>query len=68
MTKHDSENCLPLFNHPVDAESVFTPHALIEAVGAERGMSTVAVPEVCILEFDGDLTDRNRRKRVLKAV
>ncbi len=58
MTKPDSANYLPLFNHPVDAESVFTPYALIEAVRAERGMSTVAVPKVCILEFDGDLTDR----------
>jgi len=52
--KHD----LPLLRHPSDAESVFTPQALIEAVRAERGMTSVTVPEVCDLEFDGDLTDR----------
>jgi nucleoside phosphorylase len=57
-SKPKSENWLPLFNHTVDARSVFTPQALIEAVRTERGMTTVAVPEVCILEFDGDLTDR----------
>ena len=49
---------LPLFSHSLNAESAFTPQALIEAVRAERAMASVAVPEVCILEFDGDLTDR----------
>ena len=49
---------LPLLKHPLDAESAFTPQALIEAVRAEKGMTSVAVPEVCILEFDGDLTDQ----------
>jgi len=57
-TKPTNKNWLSLLNHAVDARSVFTPQALIEAVRAERGMTTVAVPEVCILEFDGDLTDR----------
>ena len=52
--KHD----VPLLRHPLDAESAFTPQALIEAVRAERGMTSVTVPEVCVLEFDGDLTDR----------
>jgi uridine phosphorylase len=52
--KHD----FPLLRHPLDAESAFTPQALIEAVRAEKGMTSVTVPEVCILEFDGDLTDQ----------
>jgi hypothetical protein len=47
----------PLLRHPLEAESAFTPQALIEAVRA-KGMTSVMVPEVCILEFDGDLTDQ----------
>src|SRR5215469_6091692 len=50
-------NDLPLLAHPFDSESEFTPQALIEAVRTKRGLVSVAVPEVCILEFDGDLTD-----------
>jgi hypothetical protein len=38
--KHNRENCIPLFNHALDAESVFTPQALIEAVRTERGMTS----------------------------
>ncbi len=48
---------LALLTHPLGSESAFTPQALIEAVRAKRGLVSVAVPEVCILEFDGDLTD-----------
>lgn len=48
---------LPLLAHPLDSESAFTPQALIEAVRTKRGLVSVAVPKVCILEFDGDLTD-----------
>ena len=51
------DNDLPLLDHPLDAESEFTPQALIEAVRVRRNLVSVAVPEVCILEFDGDLTD-----------
>lgn len=48
---------IPLLNHPLSAKSEFTPGSLIEAVRAKRELSSIAVPEVCILEFDGDLTD-----------
>jgi hypothetical protein len=51
------KNALPLLDHPLDAESEFTPHGLIEAVRARRKLASVAVPDVCVLEFDGDLTD-----------
>jgi uridine phosphorylase len=50
-------NALPLLTHPLDVESEFTPQALIEAVRNKRRLVSVAVPEVCVLEFDGDLTD-----------
>ena len=29
----------------------------MEAVRAERGIKTASVPEICVLDFDGDLTD-----------
>jgi uridine phosphorylase len=52
-----SPDCIPLLAHPLDAPTAFTPEALIAAVRAERGLSYDPVPRVCILEFDGDLTD-----------
>ncbi len=51
------DNCLPLLRHPLELESEFTPQALIEAVRIRKGLASVAVPEVCVLEFDGDITD-----------
>lgn len=47
----------PLLQHSLDKPSVFTPESLIEAVRAERNLPREPVPEVCVLEFDGDLTD-----------
>lgn len=46
-----------LLLHPLREPSSFTPEALLEAVRSERGLSGIAVPEVCLLDFDGDLTD-----------
>jgi len=50
-------NDIPPLAHPVQEPSAFTPEALLEAVRAVRGLSREPVPPVCILEFDGDLTD-----------
>lgn len=55
--EHDSQQHLSLVNHPLDAGSAFTPEALITAVRHARQLPGTAVPEVCVLEFDGDLTD-----------
>ncbi len=60
--KHD----IPLLRHPVDEESAFTPQALIEAVRAEKGLTSVMVPEICVLEVDGDLTDRLVQSNTVK--
>ena len=51
------ETNLPLLNHPIEEPSAFTPEALITAVRAERALARLSVPPVCLLEFDGDLTD-----------
>lgn len=48
---------IPLLAHPLQAPAAFTPEALVTAVRAERGLKCEPVPPVCILEFDGDLTD-----------
>lgn len=47
----------PIVNHPVDDASVFTAEALIDSVRQLRNLSNETIPEICFLEFDGDLTD-----------
>ena len=48
---------LPLLNHPLDEPSAFTPQSLMDSVRRARRISQGEVPPVCILEFDGDITD-----------
>jgi len=50
-------NPIALLTHALAEPSAFTPEALLEAVRAARGLPRDPVPAVCILEFDGDLTD-----------
>ncbi len=48
---------IPLLNHALDAPSAFSPEGLIEAVRNQRHLDSQPIPQVCVLEFDGDLTD-----------
>ena len=48
---------LPILIHPTDEPSAFTAQTLIDDVRRLRQIPTDAPPPVCILEFDGDLTD-----------
>ncbi len=48
---------LPLLDHPLEQASAFRPEALITAVRVERGLPAAPVPPICVLDFDGDLTD-----------
>ena len=48
---------LPLFEHALESPSAFTPDRLIAAVRAERALAPDAVPPLCVLDFDGDLSD-----------
>ena len=48
---------LPLLNHSVQSPSAFTPERLMEAVRAERDLAPEPVPPLCVLDFDGDLSD-----------
>jgi uridine phosphorylase len=47
----------PILNHPVHEPSVFTALNLMEDVRRTRQTPAGAVPAVCVLDFDGDLTD-----------
>jgi uridine phosphorylase len=47
----------PLLDHALDQPSAFTPKNLIDDVRRSRQIPAGIVPSVCILEFDGDLTD-----------
>ena len=53
----NDQKSLPLLQHALDSPSAFTPENLLEAVRTERNLPPDPVPDVCILEFDGDLTD-----------
>ena len=48
---------IPLLQHALTASSIFTPETLVSAVRAERGLPQQLLPTVCVLDFDGDLTD-----------
>ena len=48
---------LPLLQHALDSASAFTPERLMDAVRTERGLALEAVPPLCVLDFDGDLSD-----------
>src|SRR5258708_29909128 len=52
-----SQQECPLLRHELDSPSEFTPEELARAVRAARGLPDAVVPPVCVLDFDGDLTD-----------
>jgi uridine phosphorylase len=47
----------PILSHALDHPSAFTPENLIDDVRRSRHIPGGTVPPLCILEFDGDLTD-----------
>ena len=61
-----NDSNLPILDHPLDHPSAFTAQDLINDVRRRRQISTGNVPAVCILEFDGDLTDWLVREGVAK--
>ena len=48
---------LPMLGHALDQPSAFTPENLIDDVRRSRQIPVGIVPPLCILEFDGDITD-----------
>jgi hypothetical protein len=47
----------PILDHAIRQPSAFTAKRLIEDLRRIRKVPSGVVPPVCILEFDGDLTD-----------
>jgi uridine phosphorylase len=54
----------PILDHPLADPTAFTPAALMEDVRRSRRLTNDSVPSVCILDFDGDLTDWLVRERM----
>jgi hypothetical protein len=48
---------LPLLDHPLQEPTAFRPEDLVQAVRDQRKLQASDMPEVCVLDFDGDLTD-----------
>jgi len=42
---------------PWSSGTAFSPDELLKAVRRSKALPAIAVPEVCLLDFDGDLTD-----------
>src|ERR1700758_4134726 len=57
QAKIDRMGKLPLLNHPLDEPSAFTPRSLMDTVRRARCIPDGDVPRICVLEFDGDITD-----------
>jgi uridine phosphorylase len=53
----DDHSNAPVLDHPLDEASAFTAEALIDDVRRLRDIGNGVIPDVCFLEFDGDLTD-----------
>ncbi len=49
---------IPLLNHNHETPSVFRPEDLVDAVKTTRKIQQLDLPDICVLEFDGDLTDK----------
>ena len=58
---------LPLLDHPLHAPTVFRPEELVQAVRDQRQPDQAGIPDICVLEFDGDLTDALVRAREVQA-
>ena len=56
----------PILNHALEQPSGFTAQSLIDDVRRARQIPTGAIPHVCILDFDGDLTDWLVREGIAK--
>lgn len=56
----------PILGHALDQQSEFTPENLIDDVRRSRQIPVGVVPPLCILDFDGDITDWLVREGIAK--
>lgn len=64
--RRSEDRLLPLLNHPLDDPTAFRPEDLVESVRTSRSRTDGDVPEICVLEFDGDLTDKLQARGEIK--
>ncbi len=62
----ECDHTLPILDHALDQPSAFTAAALMEDVRRNRRLEDDAIPPVCILDFDGDLTDWLAQQRIAR--
>lgn len=55
--RDESRICRVILDHPLEHASAFTAENLIEDLRRIRNVPNGVLSPVCILEFDGDLTD-----------
>jgi uridine phosphorylase len=48
---------LSILRHDLQAQAAFSPEGLVSAVRRSRNLLPAPVPRICVLDFDGDLTD-----------
>ncbi|MGK9250259.1 nucleoside phosphorylase [Paenibacillus humicus] len=56
-TLNETQSTLPILDHLHGASSVFRPEDVVDAVRKQRRLPISKLPSVCVLDFDGDLTD-----------
>lgn len=61
MKSERTTGTLPAIAKDYAAPSVFRPEALIREARRQKGLPTVAVPEICVLDPDGDVVRYLRR-------
>lgn len=57
---------LPLLCHNPEAPAAFTVEGLVQSLRESRRLEAVSVPPICVLDFDGDLTDWLVRHRLVE--
>ena len=57
----------PLLDHPLHSPSVFRPEDLVADVRGQRRINALDLPDVCVLDFDGDITDALVAAREVRA-
>lgn len=57
MNRFPHPERIPLLDHALEEPSEFRPEDLVASVREQRGVDDLELPEVCVLDFDGDLTD-----------
>lgn len=57
---------LSILSHDLKAQPSFTPEGLVTAVRESRGLASASVPPICLLDFDGDLTDWLIRQKLVE--